>query len=420
MNRLLRLAARYRMSALPFLLMGWLLLSPVRSFGAEEWQGQVRAAVGERRFSAGLAVVDHRLAEAPDDLEAHTWRGRILAWTGHWDEAESEYKLVLAKFPNDIDVLTALADVLVWQRKYEEGLTVLDRAQTAEPRNPEIQVRRGRVLALLQRSSEARKEYETVLTYDPENRTAIGGLADLPSTSRYELRIGEETDFFSFTDNAQLGAVTLSERWNAKWTTAAGLNQYHLFGENAVRFWADAAFHFKQNNWLRVLGGGANPQDVVAEGEALLEYGHAFRFPNPLFKGLESSYQDHSLWYRGATVVALNTTQTVYLPRGWNVSLSIAGARTRLPGGASEWVPSGSTRVVIPVAPRLSASLLFAVGTENFAHVDQIGRFSARTYGGGLRYRFAERQDVSGFVAVQDREHGQRQTSLEMSYGIRF
>ena len=60
------------------------------------------------------------------------------------------------------------------------------------------------------------------------------------------------------------------------------------------------------------------------------------------------------------------------------------------------------------------------MGAENFAQVDQIGRLSARTYGGGLRYRFAEGQDVTGFVARQDREHGQTQTSLGLSYGIRF
>jgi hypothetical protein len=37
-----------------------------------------------------------------------------------------------------------------------------------------------------------------------------------------------------------------------------------------------------------------------------------------------------------------------------------------------------------------------------------------------LRYRFAEGQDVTGFVARQDREYGQTQTSLGLSYGIRF
>ena len=42
----------------------------------------------------------------------------------------------------------------------------------------------------------------------------------------------------------------------------------------------------------------------------------------------------------------------------------------------------------VPVQDALAASYEpFAVGTENFAESDQIGRFSAHTYGGGLRYR---------------------------------
>jgi hypothetical protein len=159
---------------------------------------------------------------------------------------------------------------------------------------------------------------------------------------------------------------------------------------------------------------------VVPESEALIEYGHGFRFSNSFFKGLESSYQEHHLWYRGAQVDTLNTTQIIYLPREWTWTLSATGAHTRFTNQESDWVPSGSTRVGFPLARRLTGNLLFAVGAENFAQVDQIGRLSARTYGGGLRYRFAESQDVTGFVAIQDREYGQRQTSFGLSYGIRF
>jgi tetratricopeptide (TPR) repeat protein len=353
-------------------------------------------------------------------MEAHTWRGRLLAWTSHWQEAGTEYRLVLNKFPNDVDVLVGLADVLLWQQKYSEALAVLEEARSAAPQNPEILVRRATLLSLLQRTSEARAQFQVVLNYDPANRAAISGLADLAAISRYELRIGEEADFFNYTDNAQVETVTLAAHWNRRWTTDFGVSTYHLFGENAVKMWADAAYSFHQNNWVRVLGAGANPQDVVPEREVLIEYGHGFQFPNPWFKGLESSYQEHSLWYRGAQILTLNTTQIVYLPKEWTWTLSVTGARTQFDRGGSDWVPSGSTKVGFPLFRKLTGSALFAVGAENFAQVDQIGRLSARTYGGGLRYRFAESQDVTGFVARQDREHDQNETSLGLSYGIRF
>jgi tetratricopeptide (TPR) repeat protein len=397
-----------------------LLLSSMCLRAQDNWSQQVQIDVNQHLMPAALTIVDRRLAEAPDDMEAHGWRGRLLAWTGQWTQAEAEYHVVLDKFPNDVDVLAELADVLIWQKKYSEALTVLEQARKTAPHDPETLLRRARVLALLRRSSEARSQFHAVLSFDPTNRAATNGLEDLASASKYEVRIGEEADFFNYTDDAQVETGTLVAHWNEKWTTGFGASQYHLFGENATRVWADAAYRFRENNWARVLGGAGNPQDVVPERDVLFEYGHGFRFSNLIFRGLESSYQEHSLWYRGAQVISLNTTQTVYLPREWTWTVSTTASRTRFANGRSAWVPSGSTKVGVPLLRRLSGSLLFAVGAENFAQVDQIGRLSARSYGGGLRYRFAESQDVTVAVSRQDRERGQKQISLGLSYGIRF
>ncbi len=398
----------------------WLLLFLVAARAQEGWQQQVRAAVDQHQIPTAKAIVDQRLIEAPTDMEAHAWRGRLLAWSGHWQESETEYRLVLERFPGDEDVLLGLADVLLWQQKYSEALAVLEKARSADPQNSEILLRRARVLSLLQRTAEARADFQTVLTHDPANRSAISGLDDLRGETRYELRFGEEADFFSYTENAQVETVSLTARWNKLWISGFGVSPYHLFGENAVKFWADAAYTFHRNNWVRVLGAAANPQDVVPEREVLVEYGHGFRFSNTVVKGLESSYQENSLWYRGAQVITFNSTQIFYLPKDWTWTFSATGARTQFNVGAADWVPSGSTKLGFPLFRKLSGNALFAVGAENFAQVDQIGRLSARTYGGGLRYRFGEAQDVTGFVARQDREYGQTQTSLGLSYGIRF
>jgi len=397
-----------------------LLLLSAQALGEEDWIHQVQTAVERHQISAAQALVDRRLAEDSHDMEAHAWRGRLLAWTNHWDESVVEYQLVLETFPHDEDVLIGLADVLLWQKKYADALAVLESARTAEPKNPEILLRRAHLLVLLQRIPDARMQFKSVLAGDPANRSAIGGLADLASASKYDLRVNEEADFFSYTENAQVETVTLTAHWNERWTNGFGISPYHLFGEEAVKIWADAAYTFRKNNWVRLLGAVANPQDVVPEREALVEYGHGFRFSFAGVKGLESSYQENSLWYRGAQVFTLNTTQIFYLPKEWTWTLSATGARTRFSAGTTDWVPSGSTKIGFPVVRRLSGSVLFAVGAENFAQVDQIGRLSARTYGGGLRYRFAERQDVEAFVARQDRERNQTQTSLGLSYGIRF
>ena len=57
---------------------------------------------------------------------------------------------------------------------------------------------------------------------------------------------------------------------------------------------------------------------------------------------------------------------------------------------------------------------------QDFAQADQIGRFSAQTFGGGGKDRLSRRQDISIYVARQNRSQGRTQTSFGVNYGILF
>lgn len=138
-------------------------------------------------------------------------------------------------------------------------------------------------------------------------------------------------------------------------------------------------------------------------------------------RAIEFTFSPHWLWFRDSRVLAWSGTQTLYLARDWNWTLTVVAARSSFAGTGVEWQPAGSTRLSFPVhRDRLRAHLLFAVGAENFATTDQIGHFSARTWGGGLRYRITSTQDIGGYVAFQDRSQGRTQTSFGFSYGFRF
>jgi tetratricopeptide (TPR) repeat protein len=408
---------RAGMNAVSFAMLFLAAALPLSAQTVNDWQQRVQDEVKAQHLDAALAIVDHRLAEAPDDFEAHGWRGRLLSWKKRWPEGEAEYKLVLEKFPNDVDILTALADVLVWQQKYAEALPVLDHAKTISPSDPEVLTRRARVLTLLGRTSEAQLQYQQLLQFDPQNQEAR---AILLEHTRHELRVENDTDFFSYTNNAETQSVTLSSRWNERWSTILGINTYQIFGQDAVKFQGSGAFHFTSQTWASVGTALANDQTVAPTNELFFECGHAFRFDNRWVQGLESSYQQHWFWYEGAHVLILSTNQLVYLPRGWTWALNVTGARSGFVGTPVAWEPSGWSKLGFPLYRRLSGNVLFAVGSENFFLIEQIGQFSAHTYGGGLRYQFTDRQDVQGFVALQSRSQGQTDTTLGLSYGIRF
>jgi tetratricopeptide (TPR) repeat protein len=387
---------------------------------ADDWQAQVRKDVENQHVDAALAIVDQRLADAPEDLEAHGWRGRLLGWKGRWSEGEAEYKLVLEKVPDDIEILTGLSDVLLWQKKYTEALQTLDRARKISPSDPEILSRRARVLALLGRTPEARSEYQQTLLFDTHNADARTGLDALGENTKHELRVGEDVDLFSYADASQTQGVSLSSRWNPRWSTVFGVSTYQRFGQDAVKFLASTGFRFTARDSFTIGSAVANSQAVVPTNEAFFEYGHGFRIENRWVQGLESSYQQHWFWYQGAHVLTLNISQVVYFPHEWTWSLNVTGARTGFLGTPVDWTPSGWTKLGFPLRRRVTGNVFFGMGSENFAQIDQIGRFSAHTFGGGLRYQFAARQDITGYAARQDRTGGLIDTSFGLSYGIRF
>jgi hypothetical protein len=135
---------------------------------------------------------------------------------------------------------------------------------------------------------------------------------------------------------------------------------------------------------------------------------------------MELTYGQRWLWFDAPRIVTLSPGVLLYLPRDWMWQVTLAIARSRFPGLPAEWRPSGSTRLTFPLHRRLYGNIFYALGTENFALADQLGRFSARTFGGGLRIMLRQRQELTSYVAYQDRSQGRTQTSFGFSYAVRF
>jgi Tetratricopeptide repeat len=385
-----------------------------------DWQQKVHEKVQLHQIEAALALVDERLGEDAADMEAHAWRGRLLAWQGHWAAAESEYRRVLERFPADIEVLCGLADVLLWQGKSKQALAVINQARPIEPTEPEILLRRARILEALQHTSEARSQYGEILRLHPENQDAKKAWARLSAEHKNELRVGADGSAFNDIGPAEDQQIYVTSHWTDRLSTSFETGFSQRFGQTAEDFLGSVSFRFTKGDWLTGGSGFANHQSISPESEMFFEYGHGLRFSSSRIRGVEASYQQHWFWYQGAHVLTLNCAQIYYLPEDWTWTLSVTGARSGFAGTGIEWVPSGYTRLGFPIHRNLSGDLTFGNGTEDFAQIDQIGRFSARTYAGGLKYRFSPTQDIGGYIAVQDRSSGETQHNFGASYGFRF
>jgi tetratricopeptide (TPR) repeat protein len=309
--------------------------------------------------------------------------------------------------------------------KIDEALQAFEIAVQVDPKRADLHAAYARVLRAAGQRIEARSEFEKALSLDSTSAEARAGLNSLRGDPKHELRLGNETDFLSYTAASQGDWASLATRWTSVWATNLGSGLYRRGGVFAAKFMGSATAHLPL--WGAITAGGAIAHDnaVIPKSEAYFDLDRGWKTgEGNFFRGVELDYGQHWYWYQAARILTLSGAALIYLPREWSFSLAATGARSAFSGTGVEWRPSGSTRLGFPLAifgnVQLSGNVFFAAGTENFANSDQIGRFASQTYGGGLRLRFLERQELTCVSSYQRRTQGRTDTYLGFSYGIHF
>src|SRR5579859_118803 len=398
------------------------------SWGQEataDWQVELRRYAEAHNWAAAMRIVDREIAQAPHDMDVKAWRARILTWSGQLAEGEKEYRAIVAEAPNDPDCWMGLASVYSREGQMQDALRAASRAVELDPKRADLRVARGRLLRAAGERSEANLEFQKALSLDPTNAEARVGVQSFRGEPKHELRFGANTDLFNFADANYDDGVSLTSRWTPSWRTSVAGNFYRVFGNDAGKFVASATGSLPGRGALTVGGAAARDNSVIPKSEAFFDYDYGWKLDkNGLVRGVEVVYAQHWYWYTTARIISLNGTTIVYLPREWTWSLGLTEGRTHFSGTGAEWRPSGTTRLGFPIARwgsrHIGGNLSFATGTEDFAQVDQIGRFSSHTYGGGLRLQLTSRQDITGFVAYQKRTQDRTDTSFGFTYGIHF
>ena len=390
-----------------------------------DWQAQVRKLAEAKDWQSAMRIVDQEIARAPQDMDVRAWRARLLAWSGHLAEAENEYLEILKVSRTDPDDWMGLAIVYLHQGKILEAQRAISAAEDLDPKRADIHVARARVLGAAGRRNEAQSEFRTALSLDPTSAEAKEGLVSLRGEAKHELRFGQENDLLDY-DAAYRGEwITLVSQWTSQWKTSVSGSFYQRDGVEAEKFTASVTR--RQAKWGALTVGGAAGRDnaIIPRNEAFFDLGHGWATSETnVLRSVELTYGQHWYWYESARILALNGTALLYLPKEWTFSLTSTGARSSFSGTGTEWRPSGIARLGFPLVRRgerkLSGNVYFAAGTENFAVADQLGRFSSETYGGGLRFQFSARQDVTGYAGYQKRSQDRTDTSFGLSYGFHF
>lgn len=230
MLRILTQLPKLRRQALASAIATLLLMTAAKAGVAQaDWLAEMRSRIAASEFEAALAVVNQRLKQAPEDMEARGWRGRIQQWMGRLDEAEADYRAVLERHPQDTDILVGFADVLSRQGRTEEALEALEQARQADPSRTDVHVRRGQLLRRLERRPEARAAFQHALSLAPDDAAARKGLDSLQPEARHEVTVGADLDRFNYTSTAHSFAANLRSKLGERWTTNFGGAYYEFW-----------------------------------------------------------------------------------------------------------------------------------------------------------------------------------------------
>lgn len=381
-------------------------------------------------LTAALQAVDARLSAMPDDSDALGWRAQILAWMGRRKEAEGIYRRALRLSPKDGDLLLGLATLLAQDGRNQEALAMLDEAMIIPPARADVLNEQGRVLRALGQRDEARGAFLQAEALEPRNISvtddeARAGLRSLEGPLRYEIDIGNETDTFNYTGTANTQTIAFVAKPNARWIFSTEADIYQRFSANAEKVIGSATYRLTPSNAFTVGGGGGNAQGIIPRAETYFEYGHGFRISEKKpVRGIEATFNQHWFWYGQAGVLVFTGTVATNFAHHFRWTMSGNAARSHFNGAAIAWEPSGYGRLDFAVprvaASRLLLNLTFAVGSENFSEVDQVGAFASRTYAGGFRVGLTEKDYMNFYAARQEHNGGNSETSYGVSYGLRF
>jgi len=389
------------------------------------WKDEVRKCADKHDWGGAMEIIDREISQAHQDVDVKFWRARILFWSGKLEEAEREYREIVIAVPNDPDYWLGLSAVYSHEGRSREAEETVNRALALDARRADIHLARARALRDLQNFEEAKLEFQKTLELDPTSREARQGLHSLKADPKHEFSLGTNTDLFSFAGPNYQQQMQLSSQWTPAWKTATTGTFYRWGGIDAEKFGFSVTGKVPRAGALELGGATAKDNAIIPKKEVFLAYDGGWKLAwSKWVPGVEALAGQHWYWYTTARIFTVQEMAILYLPADWTWSFGVIEARSEFFGIGTQWRPSEVTRVGFPIArregQRLSGNVVFALGTENFAQVEQIGAFSSKTYGGCLRLQLSTRQNIASTLLYQKQTRDRTETSFGFTYGIRF
>jgi class 3 adenylate cyclase/tetratricopeptide (TPR) repeat protein len=137
------------------------------------------AAEAQGDFATSLAAQEQFLRDRSENHFVRNHYARTLAHTKRFPEALTQYRMVLAAAPDDLDALIGAAKVTSWQGDLEGALRRFDEVLAKHPQNYDAAVGRAFTLMWMRRAVEAREAFRQLAEKNPHDTEVANALKSL-------------------------------------------------------------------------------------------------------------------------------------------------------------------------------------------------------------------------------------------------
>jgi YaiO family outer membrane protein len=375
------------------------------------------ALANQGLFDAALDAFRRIAAANPRNYEARIWIARLHGWMGHPELAAPVYRSVMLEDPSNLDAIVGAGMTLVALGETDEGIELLERAESMRPQNAEVLGGLGRAHTLAGHTTRALLYAERAASVDP---SAVNRL----TLEQARMIHGHRVEVNSFgesynTSVEETGSADVRVNFRLREDlrlTGRGQHQ-RKFGYSEQRGGGGLEWRWRQRTSLfgQVLIG---PEDNAV-------------LPRVDVNGEVAHTDGATQWVAGYRFFDFPSAQVSVISPGvtvWPNDRVSLGARYYLSLTDRPTLTDSQTghslalRAAYRTVPRVWIHAGYTAGTDSFDTLspDRVGDFRANTVSGGLRMDLRSLTSVLGVYEHQWRQNSIRMQRLSISLLQRF
>ncbi len=330
------------------------------SVSSDELFQQARtAAFDQKDYKNAIELSNQALTKSPDYADIHIFLGRVYAWSDKLDSARAQFKLVLAKHPDNDDASLAYGSLEYWNNNSPLALQLVNDGLKYHPKAKDLLLLKAKVQNDLKQYTDASTTIDTLLKTDPTN-TEAHALDERVKDNAAKNKIGLSYDYIHFDKqfNAPWQLVSFEYgRQTDIGSIIAYVNYANRFNSDGVQYEVDAYPHISKTFYAYVSAGYSGNEGVFPK----------FRSGFSLYANLPASFEAEAgfryLYFTGDTWIYTASIgkyyknfwfnfRTYLTPSNSSISQSYSFHARYYTGGADDYLSLGLGTGVSPDDPK--------------------------------------------------------------------